>query len=168
MKQASEWRAVPEWDHYLVSNIGSVYNSRTKKMLAPDTNGRVCLSDKKSGCRAINVGNLVLEAFVGLCPDEMECCHNDDNRTNNRLDNLRWDTHQSNLIDAYRNGGMKPKSGERNGNSVLTEGQVLEAIQLKIDGWIWNKLASRYNVSFNTIWNAVKGVTWKHLHRKEG
>lgn len=48
---------------------------------------------------ARKVHRLVLEAFVGPCPDGMEACHNDDNPFNNHLRNLRWDTHQSNCAD---------------------------------------------------------------------
>lgn len=43
------------------------------------------------------VHRLVLETFVGPCPDGMECCHADGDVTNNSLDNLRWDTHQANI-----------------------------------------------------------------------
>ena len=50
------------------------------------------------------VHRLVLEAFVGPCPDGMECCHYDDNPANNRLENLRWDTKSANHLDKVRNG----------------------------------------------------------------
>ena len=43
------------------------------------------------------VHRLVLEAFVGPCPEGMEACHDNDDPTDNRLSNLRWDTHQSNI-----------------------------------------------------------------------
>jgi hypothetical protein len=48
---------------------------------------------------------LVLEAFVGPCPDGLEACHWDDDPTNNRLSNLRWDTSIANKRDMARNGG---------------------------------------------------------------
>lgn len=50
------------------------------------------------------VHRLVLESFVGPCPDGMEACHNDGNPHNNRLDNLRWDTHTENMYDVVRHG----------------------------------------------------------------
>ena len=43
------------------------------------------------------VHRLVLEAFVGPCPEGMEACHRNDDPTDNRLSNLRWDNHQSNI-----------------------------------------------------------------------
>ena len=50
------------------------------------------------------VHRLVLEAFRGSAPAGMEACHNDGNPTNNRLDNLRWDTQSANQLDRVRHG----------------------------------------------------------------
>lgn len=50
------------------------------------------------------VPHLVLEAFVGPRPDGLVCCHNDGDATNNRVENLRWDTHSSNNYDLVRHG----------------------------------------------------------------
>lgn len=50
------------------------------------------------------VCHLVLEAFVGPCPEGLECCHNNGNCHDNRLDNLRWDTRQANIVDRDHHG----------------------------------------------------------------
>jgi hypothetical protein len=52
----------------------------------------------------VSVHRLVLEAFVGACPDGLQACHFDDNPTNNHLSNLRWDTPSANMYDKVRNG----------------------------------------------------------------
>jgi hypothetical protein len=49
------------------------------------------------------VSRLVLLAFVGPAPAGMICCHSDDDPHNNRLTNLRWDTHSANRFDAVKN-----------------------------------------------------------------
>lgn len=54
--------------------------------------------------RKFRVHRLVLNAFVGPCPDGMECCHWNDEPPDNRLMNLRWDTPSANKRDAVRNG----------------------------------------------------------------
>lgn len=56
------------------------------------------------GRRARRVHTLVLEAFVGLRPSELDCCHGDGDPTNNSLTNLRWDTPTANAQDAIRHG----------------------------------------------------------------
>lgn len=48
---------------------------------------------------------LVLEAFVGPCPDGMEALHWDDDFGNNAIENLRWGTRTENMRDMSRNGG---------------------------------------------------------------
>lgn len=46
----------------------------------------------------------VLLAFIGPCLDGMECCHNNGDPLDNRLENLRWDTRQANTIDKINHG----------------------------------------------------------------
>jgi hypothetical protein len=50
------------------------------------------------------VHRLVLLAFVGPCPEGMECCHNNGDKSNNMLGNLRWDTQSANTLDLVRHG----------------------------------------------------------------
>lgn len=57
--------------------------------------------NKQNTCR---VHRLVLEAFVGPCPEGMECCHNDGNPANNMVGNLRWDTTVGNMLDKAGHG----------------------------------------------------------------
>ncbi|CAN5951037.1 unnamed protein product [Sphagnum jensenii] len=49
------------------------------------------------------VHSLVLETFVGPRPEGMEACHfPDSDPSNNKLQNLRWDTHSENVRDRFR------------------------------------------------------------------
>lgn len=70
--------------------------------IAPITGYRVCtlVNAAEGKQRYANIHRLVLEAFVGPCPDGMECCHNDGDRSNAALTNLRWDTRSANTLDA--------------------------------------------------------------------
>lgn len=51
------------------------------------------------------VHRVVLEAFVGRCPEGMEACHENDNGHDNRLVNLSWGTHRVNSDQKVKNGG---------------------------------------------------------------
>ncbi len=53
------------------------------------------------------VHRLVLIAFVGDCPPGKECCHNDGDATNNRVENLRWDTRSANMKDRFTHHNQK-------------------------------------------------------------
>lgn len=48
------------------------------------------------------VHRLVLEAFVGPCPEGMEACHGPGGPGDNRISNLRWDTQKENRRDIKR------------------------------------------------------------------
>lgn len=59
----------------------------------------------KDGRRlTFQVHRLVLEAFIGPRPDGMEACHLNDDPSDNRVENLRWDTRSANVLDSVRNG----------------------------------------------------------------
>lgn len=62
--------------------------------------------------RTVRIHRLVLEAFVGPCPAGLEGCHGDGDASNNRLENLRWDTPSENNYDSVRHGthGMASKT----------------------------------------------------------
>ncbi len=114
-----EWRPVVGWEGlYEVSDLGRVRSldrmvssglGRTKLYrgrvlvgkIAPSTGYRVCTLTSGAGRRKYAlIHRLVLEAFVGPCPEGMECCHGDGDRANASLTNLRWDTRSANTIDA--------------------------------------------------------------------
>lgn len=50
------------------------------------------------------VHRLVLEAFVGPCPEGMEALHGEGGSEDNRLVNLKWDTRAENNRDLVRQG----------------------------------------------------------------
>ena len=54
--------------------------------------------------RTARLHRLVLEAFVGPCPDNMVACHDNGDPADNRPDNLRWDTQASNVRDTVKHG----------------------------------------------------------------
>ena len=116
-----QWRPVVGYEGlYEVSNCGNV-RSLDRRILRSDglhmrvpgrnlkqtRNGpgycRVILSKVGTKPKTVWVHRLVLESFVGPCPEGMEACHNDSDPSNNSLENLRWDTHAANMQDKVEN-----------------------------------------------------------------
>ena len=88
-------------DRYMVSNMGRV-RSRTKilKTSGGSKYVHVILNDGDVGHRkTVSVHRLVAEAFVpNPCPEEFRYInHKDENKRNNRADNLEWCTAKYNL-----------------------------------------------------------------------
>ena len=82
--------------------------------------------------RVRTVHRMVLEAFVGPCPEGMECCHEDGDKSNNRLSNLYWGTHKENSDDSVRL-NLTTK-GTKNGMAKLSEFDVIEIRRLYRNG----------------------------------
>lgn len=158
LDSSEQWRVVPSLPRITVSNLG--YILRDGKPIAISERGRVYIGNRKTR----QLGRLVLEAFVGPCPDGMECCHYDDNPFNNKLTNLRYDTPSANKRDRARNsgrwGGYK---GEKNGRSKLTESDVVEIRALRLDGWKKSWLAKKFGVDRKTIHCLLLGINWSHV-----
>lgn len=102
-----QWRSVVGREGlHEVSDQGQIRSVRTGKLLKPWPRPPRGYPTVKFGHRgrSISVHTLVLEAFVGPCPEGMECLHEDDDAQNNQLSNLRWGTRTENLRDRVRNG----------------------------------------------------------------
>ena len=61
--------------------------------------------------KTYSVHRLVLEAFVGPCPDGFECDHSDRDRHNNALTNLCWCTPSQNSRNRRSSGRVDSRGG---------------------------------------------------------
>lgn len=107
------------------------------------------------------VHRLVLETFVGPCPKGLMGCHNDGVPANNKLGNLRWDTHKSNCQDAVKHGAYL--RGEANGSAKLTELDVRWIRYLSAAGVAMKMLAEAYIVSSSCIEDVIHRRSWAWL-----
>lgn len=107
------------------------------------------------------VHRLVLEAFVGPCPEGMECCHNDGNPANNRLENLRWDSPLANNHDRARHGTL-PR-GSIIAWAKLNEAVVRSMREEAARGALHRELAAKHGVAKATATRAIRGLSWKHV-----
>ena len=121
MSDMEVWKPVPGYEgFYSVSDLGRV---RSDKRTIVDKNGHsrripgaIITPEKKSSgylivrlCKNHDqnkryVHRIVLETFVGEAPAGMQACHWNDDKEDNRLENLRWGTPNENMFDRVRNG----------------------------------------------------------------
>lgn len=155
------WKPVVGFDSYEVSNLGRV---RYVRVLSPSVTRygyhRVSLVRDGAPTRGHHVHRLVLGAFVGPCPPGMEGCHNNGVRTDNRIENLRWDTRVANFVDRELHGNTA--RGQRNGNSRLTAEQV-KSIRSMEGKYPAAFVAEMMDSSAGTICNIWRRKTWTHL-----
>lgn len=110
------WADVPGFPDYQVSTNGRVYSKPRTDNLGRPVGGKILRwADNGNGYpfvalrhdgkkKLLLVHRIVLTTFVGPCPDGMEGCHNDGNRMNPSLSNLRWDTRSANHADKRAHG----------------------------------------------------------------
>lgn len=114
--------------------------------------------DGRSKLRLVH--RLVLEAFVGLRPPGMDACHDPDHDpSNNRLDNLRWDTKKANMADMLRQG--RRARGWNCTSSKLAEQQVAEVYLAAEAGETQKSIAARYSVTQMTISRVIRRKTYR-------
>ena len=104
-----EWTTVPNFPRYEVPRLGYIRNVSTGLVLSPDksSNGahRVTLYGEGGAREQVSVARVVAQVFIGNQPEGKPwVLHWDDNRDNNRVENLRWGDAQDNVNDAIRNG----------------------------------------------------------------
>jgi hypothetical protein len=160
-------------DYYEVSNLGNV-RSKTREgrtnfglrtyggnlLRKINHNNGYCVVNltTKDSRKQCLVHILVIEAFIGKKPDGMECCHNNGNRKDNRLENLRWDTRKNNHADKLLHGTWQ--QGEKIGTSKLKEWQAKE---VKYSSIPLKELSKKFNVSMGCVEKIRYSQSWKYL-----
>ena len=118
-----KWRSVPDYPEYLISSEGRLRGKKGKlrKPYANIKNGYLYTDLRKNNePKKFYVHRLVLWAFCGPKPSNIDGAHIDGDRTNNRLHNLRWSTRKENEKDKIRHGRTKRDFAKR--RAALLEG----------------------------------------------
>lgn len=194
LKSLNNCKQVPGYEDYFVTADGKVYSRY--RLGRPRTrygelNGvqrwpdgivsEVVGGPHKAGYRLIGLMQngkrsmktlhaILLETFVGPCPEGMECRHLDGNPSNNSIGNLEWGTPLENKRDKDRHGTTL--LGENHQNSILTEAIVREikkriAPRGKHNTSVGNRhidIAKEYGVTPACISAISIGRTWTHVH----
>lgn len=168
-----EWRPIPGYEGlYSVSDLGRVCgeqrqvqgklgSTRTlpRKLLAAtsDSSGYLQVRLRKDGTGKMHkVAHLVAAAFIGPRPTGQEVAHGNGIRTDNRRDNLRYDTREGNQADRLLHG--TDHRGERSPRAKLTAEQV---VAIRSDSRSNRKLAAVYGVHHSVIWGIRNGRGWQ-------
>lgn len=182
--RAVEYRKIEGHPSYRVGSDGSVWSNRKRygrqwvtgewRRLTPvHSQGyqsvRLYLGDGRWIQKKLH--RLVLEVFVGPCPAGMAACHDPDPcRSNNRLENLRWDTPSENRKDVYRyrrRVGLPYPSpgcvGTKSHFAKITEADVLEIRRLLAEGVQNIELAKRYGICDTHVSRIKHRVIWRHI-----
>lgn len=160
------WRPISIMPHYAVSSRGRVKALSRKVRFVSKLGGefyrnkkeRLCQPNKQNGGYLIThlylddnrtsktIHSLVARAFIGPRPKGYDICHRNGIRTDNRVENLRYDTRSNNFKDMHRHGTYY----QRIANSKLTSTDVINIRKLR-GKMSAKRLAEKYRLSSGEI-----------------
>ncbi len=153
---------------YEVSIFGRVRRDasaspRTEFIKPSTTHGYLHVSLSKDGVvRTHRLHRLVLSSFCGQEPfPGAHAAHNDGDKTNCALANLRWASPVENQADVDRHG--RRCRGEDVYGAVLTEGAVRDIRRRIGDGERNPSIARDFKVSISTVHLIRHKRIWKHI-----
>lgn len=182
-----EWRTIPDFPDYAVSNLGRVKRLTTSRrghpaglILKPHQDKRIMRNGNIKGycrvtlfdgekTRTVPLHSLVLEVFVSDCPPGYECNHGDGDKGRNSQNNLEWVTRSENAAHAFKAGLREKMKGERNGHHKVDDSQVREIIRLCASKeFAQARIAERFGVSSATVSMIKHGKRWPHIGGTHG
>ena len=152
---------------YEIDTEGNIFSNKFgKKRMKKQTLTKhgyfiIGLTNKSEKTKVFNVHKIIGKTFLAN-PNNYRCiCHNDSNSQNNKIENLRWDTHKNNTRDSILAGRWIV--GEMHKLSKLNRLQVLEILAMKGSKNTSVEIAKIFKVSPSTIQRIFHGKLWRHL-----
>lgn len=188
------WKEIEGFDNYQISNLCRVKNIKFNRLVKPllDNRGYIMVNLYKEGkMKRLSLHRLIAIAFIPN-PENKPCIdHINTDRSDNRIENLRWCTQKENhnnplsLINHSKAAKGRIVSEEQKKNqSEKMKGRYKgnkwgskKIIQLTLDGNFireWESIkdaADSLGVSSTAIWNclngksqvkSIKGYKWKY------
>lgn len=179
MKIKEIWKKIPNYTLYEASSLGRLktFNWKNKgleRIMKPAFDGggylrTVLKRDSDGKLCTVKVHRIIAQTFIPNPENKKTVNHKNFIKGDNRVENLEWNTQQENTQHACDNNRYKPRIGELNGFSKLTEKQVLKIRanytygKKNKQGETKQNIADRYGVSFHLIKSIVLGNSWKYL-----
>jgi hypothetical protein len=176
-----EWKTIPEFNCYEVSNTGRLRNRLSLKEIKPIPNRSGYVQYGFRSVPGEKPHTKCLHRFFAIAfipnPDNLpEVNHKDGVKSNNHIDNLEWVSKSRNKKHAFeiglcekaratsRNNINKINKGQCNHNSKWSDVERLAVIQeLRDNTGTLISIARKYGMSKSTISKVNNKQIWKHL-----
>lgn len=162
-KLRSRWRPIRGYPAYSVSDSGHVrHGNRRLSTAAVNSRGYPLVMLYRNGRGKLFLTHRLVASVFCPNPRRRRCVdHIDNNKRNNRAQNLQWVTRRQNSAQAHTRDGVNVR-GQRNGNAKLTWNMVEQIRRTRVmTGWSYARLARLWEVSAWTIGAIVTHKLWK-------
>lgn len=149
---------------YLLFDINGhkrFYKSKIRKPRIHNGYKRLSLTYKKKNI-TYKVARLIAITFIPNPKNKPQVNHLK-GKLNDSVDALEWTTASENIKHAYDTGLIKPKYGEDNPQSKLTEKQVKQIRKLYKQGLTQQNIADQFHINRCNISEIVNFKLWKHI-----
>jgi predicted XRE-type DNA-binding protein len=145
--------------NYILYSDGRVWSKYYKKILNPSIDAQGYLHTVING-KTLRIHKLIAEAFIPNPGNLQVIDHINNDKTDNRVENLRWCTQSQNIKWAREDGLVK--RGESRINSKLKESQVIE-IYTNPNGLNQDELAKQFGVGQQNVSRIQNNKIWTHV-----
>lgn len=157
MDESVDWKPIPGWEHYQVSNNGEIKNHKGY-ILKPYKNkwGYPIVTLCKNGNKTRKaVHRIVCLAFIGD-PGNLDVNHKNKIKTDNCLSNLEYLTKSENEFHSWQNGKKPHRSSAK-----ITTVQAEEIRNRRVSGEKGKDIAMEYGISEQSVCGIYKGRSWR-------
>ena len=158
----------PNNEKYVVFPSGAVWSSKTSRFMKThtDNSGYHHISFYKKGKRTTRLlHRVVLETYRGPCPKGSEALHNDADKSNNGILNLKWGTKQENMEDSKKY--FMAHGGTNSAMAKLTPQNVKDIRSLVKQGMSNRKVAKLFDVDHSAISRINTGKTYRWVRGRK-
>lgn len=171
--EKEEWKSLPLFVGLEISNLGRVRKNSRKhhneiiSEFCKDRDGyyRCTVYYPDGRYTSIPVHRLVAMAFIPN-PNNKTCVnHKDNNRTNNKVENLEWVTPKENVYHSFLHGDRKKlKNVQR--TTVLTDFQISQISTLR-SIYTVNQISKLFNIRYTTLKNIIRKKKQRRLDNQQ-